>query len=352
MSALSIGPSNLLSLFKGITEENLDKLLSHALIPTDKKNVISNLQHLNLQIIQDQSRVSERASLWGLGRFSITPSAWEWCLTRSRQSNCSACGIGIIHKIFGGDFYLFLLWTSMTSYLFERTILVWFLSFFLSLSLYWFVYLCVKKSAWQVGGTMRAVHDYDSYCNGISVARGSENNRCRSNHSRLADAKTFHNPEKNGRNPSTPTRDGRLMSKISWRWENFSIIHSILHLSSSRQDIIDDKLDLRQFPSVGGQRNAASAYAVQRWDKISLRRKRPVVLTRELPSFESPSDANVTLLLVLESSAVGHRIVKALCVLVHVCSFSFWAVSLTMNFVVPMKWHKAIWRNGKSWSVG
>jgi hypothetical protein len=44
--------------FKGITEENLDKLLSHALIPTEKKNIISNMQHLNLQIIQDQSRVS------------------------------------------------------------------------------------------------------------------------------------------------------------------------------------------------------------------------------------------------------------------------------------------------------
>jgi syntaxin-binding protein 1 len=42
----------------GITEENLDKLLSHALIPTDKKNIITNMQHLNLQIIQDQSRVS------------------------------------------------------------------------------------------------------------------------------------------------------------------------------------------------------------------------------------------------------------------------------------------------------
>jgi hypothetical protein len=41
----------------GITEENLDKLLSHALIPTEKKNIIINMQYLNLQIIQDQSRV-------------------------------------------------------------------------------------------------------------------------------------------------------------------------------------------------------------------------------------------------------------------------------------------------------
>jgi hypothetical protein len=46
--------------FKGITEENLDKLLSHALIPTEKKNIISNMQYLNLQIIQDQSRVSSK----------------------------------------------------------------------------------------------------------------------------------------------------------------------------------------------------------------------------------------------------------------------------------------------------
>ncbi len=50
--------------FKGITEENLDKLLSHALIPTEKKNVISNMQYLNLQIIQDQSRVSEKRNLF------------------------------------------------------------------------------------------------------------------------------------------------------------------------------------------------------------------------------------------------------------------------------------------------
>jgi hypothetical protein len=43
--------------FLGITEENLNKLLSHALIPTDKKNIIANMQYLNLQMIQDQSRV-------------------------------------------------------------------------------------------------------------------------------------------------------------------------------------------------------------------------------------------------------------------------------------------------------
>jgi syntaxin-binding protein 1 len=47
----------------GITEENLDKLLSHALIPTDKKNIIANMQHLNLQIIQDQSRAGRRKNI-------------------------------------------------------------------------------------------------------------------------------------------------------------------------------------------------------------------------------------------------------------------------------------------------
>lgn len=41
----------------GITEENLNKLLSHAFIPSDKKNMITNMQYLNLQILQDQSRV-------------------------------------------------------------------------------------------------------------------------------------------------------------------------------------------------------------------------------------------------------------------------------------------------------
>mgnify|MGYP002378649720 CR=1 FL=1 len=41
----------------GITDENLDKLLNHAAIPIDKRNIIANLQHLNLQIIQDQNRV-------------------------------------------------------------------------------------------------------------------------------------------------------------------------------------------------------------------------------------------------------------------------------------------------------
>jgi len=47
----------------GITEENLDKLLSHALIPTEKKNIITNMQHLNLQILQDQSRAGRRKNI-------------------------------------------------------------------------------------------------------------------------------------------------------------------------------------------------------------------------------------------------------------------------------------------------
>ena len=57
---LSIKKLTYLIFFKGITEENVDKLLSHALIPTDKKMLISNMQYLNLQIIQDQSRVSHQ----------------------------------------------------------------------------------------------------------------------------------------------------------------------------------------------------------------------------------------------------------------------------------------------------
>ncbi|CAF1078673.1 unnamed protein product [Adineta steineri] len=47
----------------GITEENLDKLLSHAIIPTDKKNIISNMQYLNLQIIQDPNRAGRRKNI-------------------------------------------------------------------------------------------------------------------------------------------------------------------------------------------------------------------------------------------------------------------------------------------------
>jgi len=41
----------------------LDKLLSHALIPTEKKNIITNMQYLNLQIIQDQSRAGRRKNI-------------------------------------------------------------------------------------------------------------------------------------------------------------------------------------------------------------------------------------------------------------------------------------------------
>ncbi|CAF2351044.1 unnamed protein product [Rotaria sp. Silwood2] len=47
----------------GITEENLSKLLSHAFIPTEKKNIITNMQYLNLQIIQDQSRGGRRKNI-------------------------------------------------------------------------------------------------------------------------------------------------------------------------------------------------------------------------------------------------------------------------------------------------
>ncbi|CAF4810661.1 unnamed protein product [Rotaria sp. Silwood1] len=47
----------------GITEENLNKLLSHAFIPTEKKNIITNMQYLGLQIIQDQSRGGRRKNI-------------------------------------------------------------------------------------------------------------------------------------------------------------------------------------------------------------------------------------------------------------------------------------------------
>ncbi|UJR27725.1 hypothetical protein I4U23_009002 [Adineta vaga] len=47
----------------GITEENLDKLLSHAFIPVHKKTLITNLQYLNLQIIQDPSRAGRRKNI-------------------------------------------------------------------------------------------------------------------------------------------------------------------------------------------------------------------------------------------------------------------------------------------------
>ena len=55
-------------LFLGITDENLDKLLSHALIPMEKKNIISNMIYLNLQIIQEPSRVSD----WSIGRLIVS----------------------------------------------------------------------------------------------------------------------------------------------------------------------------------------------------------------------------------------------------------------------------------------
>ncbi|CAF1129741.1 unnamed protein product [Adineta ricciae] len=47
----------------GITEENLDKLLSHAIIPVSKKTLITNLQYLNLQITQDQNRTGRRKNI-------------------------------------------------------------------------------------------------------------------------------------------------------------------------------------------------------------------------------------------------------------------------------------------------
>ena len=40
----------------GITDENLQKLLHHAMIPEDKKQVILNLQQIGMQILQDQTK--------------------------------------------------------------------------------------------------------------------------------------------------------------------------------------------------------------------------------------------------------------------------------------------------------
>lgn len=44
----------------GITEENLQKLLHHAMIPDDKKQIILNLQNIGMQILQDPAKQSSR----------------------------------------------------------------------------------------------------------------------------------------------------------------------------------------------------------------------------------------------------------------------------------------------------
>lgn len=44
----------------GITEENLQKLLHHAMIPEDKKQVMLNLQNIGMQILQDPNKASSR----------------------------------------------------------------------------------------------------------------------------------------------------------------------------------------------------------------------------------------------------------------------------------------------------
>ena len=42
----------------GITEDNLQKLIGHAMIPETNKQSILNLQNLGLQILADPNRVS------------------------------------------------------------------------------------------------------------------------------------------------------------------------------------------------------------------------------------------------------------------------------------------------------
>lgn len=44
----------------GITEDNLQKLLHHAMIPEDKKQIILNLQSMGMQILQDPSKPTSR----------------------------------------------------------------------------------------------------------------------------------------------------------------------------------------------------------------------------------------------------------------------------------------------------
>ena len=44
----------------GITEENLQKLLHHAMIPEEKRQVMLNLQHIGMQILQDANKASSR----------------------------------------------------------------------------------------------------------------------------------------------------------------------------------------------------------------------------------------------------------------------------------------------------
>lgn len=41
----------------GITEDNLQKLLHHAMIPDDKKQIILNLQNMGMTILQEANKV-------------------------------------------------------------------------------------------------------------------------------------------------------------------------------------------------------------------------------------------------------------------------------------------------------
>lgn len=47
----------------GITEDNLQKLLHHAMIPEDKKQIILNLQNIGMTILQDPSKQNRRKNI-------------------------------------------------------------------------------------------------------------------------------------------------------------------------------------------------------------------------------------------------------------------------------------------------
>ncbi len=124
----------------------------------------------------------------------IKSSAWEWSLTRFRQSNCFARGFRIIYKIIWGDFFCFFKYPFLRNIFvsYSRLIPIWFLiAFFyfingLSVSVLFFLSICFVSIETK---TMNDLHDYDKdivieWVNTMGYFR-------------LEDEKTFHNREKN-----------------------------------------------------------------------------------------------------------------------------------------------------------